>query len=158
MAAPPTYRVSEVLRLTGLTRRAIRHYVQTKLIAGAKPRGPGTVYTREQLVRLQVITLLRRRDRLSIPKIRRRLAGITLPDLEALLPKPPAPAPPLAPKPEPITANAVLWQHVPLLPGLELRIRDDAGPVIHRLAREIAKTYGSTKEPDAVVPSHGSSA
>jgi hypothetical protein len=44
---------------------------------------------------------------------------------------------------EPITTSAVLWQHVPLLPGLELRIRNDAGPVIHRLAREIAKQYAS---------------
>jgi DNA-binding transcriptional MerR regulator len=149
MAAAPTYRVSDVLRRTGLTRRAIRHYVQMKLIAGAKARGPGTVYTHEQLVRLQVIALLRRRDRMSLPKIRQRLAGLTLADLEALLPKPPPPPPESAPKPEAIAASAVLWQHVPLLPGLELRIRDDAGPVIHRLAREIATTYGSTKQPEA---------
>lgn len=147
MAGPKTYRLADVLRLTGLTHRSIRHYTKLKLIAGAKARGPGTRYSHEQLVRLQVISLLRRRDRMSLPKIRRRLAGLALADLEALLPKPPPPAPVPAATPEPITSAAVLWQHVPLLPGLELRVRDDAGTVIHRLAREIAKQYASAKEP-----------
>ena len=140
-----TYRVAEVLKLTGLTVRAIRHYVQMKLVTGAKPRGPSTVYTREQLVRLQAIAVLRRRDRLSLPKIRRRLAGLDLAQLEALLPKPAPPPPPPPPIPEPIAPNSERWDHVTLLPGLELRVRTDAGAIVHRLAKEIVATYATAR-------------
>ena len=142
MADARTYPRAEVLRLTGLTVRTIRHYVQERLVAGAEPRGPATVYSHEQLVRLQVVALLRGRDRLSIPKIRKRIASLSLAELEALLPKPePPPAVPAVP--DPIAASSVRWDHVTLVPGLELRVRVDAGAIVHRLAREIVATYGS---------------
>ena len=144
MPQPPTYRRAEVLRLTGLTVRAIRHYVQMRLVSGAKPRGRGTVYTHEQLVRLRVIALLRRRDRMSIPKIRGRLAGLSVAELEAMLPKPPPPAPPpTRAGPDPIAVDALRWDRVMLLPGLELSVRTDAGPIVHRLAKEIIAHYRS---------------
>jgi DNA-binding transcriptional MerR regulator len=152
MGEPQTYRRAEVLRLTGLTVRAIRHYVQVKLVTGAKARGPATVYTREQLVRLQVIALLRRRDRLSIPKIRKRIATLSLPELEAMLPKA-APPPPRPATVEPLAASAQRFDRVELVPGLELCVRTNAGPLVQRLAREIVASYGT----DAADPAKSSS-
>jgi DNA-binding transcriptional MerR regulator len=147
MSQPPrTYRRAEVLRLTGLTVRAIRHYVQMRLVTGAKPRGPGTVYTHEQLVRLQVIALLRKRDRLSLPKVRARIGSLSLAELEAMLPKP-APPPAPAAVVQPLAPSSSRWDRVELVAGLELSVRANAGPLVQRLAREIVANYGSDPSP-----------
>jgi hypothetical protein len=89
--------------------------------------------------------VLRRRDRLSLPKIRRRIAGLDLALLEALLPQP-AP-PPAAPTPtsRTIAPGSERWDHVTLLPGRELRVRTDAGAIVHRLAKEIVATYATAR-------------
>lgn len=151
--AGPTYRLEEITRLADVSPRALRYYIERGLLPGPEPRGAATVYTHEQLVRLQAIALLRRRDRLTLDRIKRRLHCMSAADLEALIapPAPPAPPePPLPPPPAPtmeaIPAGhlpCVRWDHVELLPGLELRVRSDAGPLLRRLVREIYGQYAA---------------
>src|SRR5688572_6807431 len=99
-----TYPLKEVLRITGLTHRAVRYYVHLRLLPGAKPRGVATAYTHEQVLRLHVIRLMRTRDRLRLTAIRQRLGRMSVAELEAMLAaaRPPAPvAPPPSPAPPP---------------------------------------------------------
>lgn len=109
------------------------------------------MYTREQVVRLQVIAVLRRRDRLSLPKIKRRIAALSLAELEALLPKPaPPPAAPVVV--QPLAPSSTRWERVVLVAGLELTVHADAGPLVQRLAREIVANYGSDPTPANTKP------
>jgi DNA-binding transcriptional MerR regulator len=157
----PTYRLEEITRLADVSRRALRYYIQRGLLPGPEPRGIATVYTHEQLVRLRAIVLLRRRDRLRLDQVKRRLQSMALAEIEALVapPAPPAsPAPPPSPAPAPAATSAtravgqvpcVRWDHVELLPGLELRVRSDAGPLLRRLVQEIYAQYTATPAADA---------
>lgn len=58
-------------------------------------------------------------------------------------PTPPAPAPALAPAAAPIAAapsppEAPRWRRIEVFPGVELHVRDDAGPFAQRIADDIA--------------------
>jgi hypothetical protein len=37
------------------------------------------------------------------------------------------------------------WEHVTLLPGLKLLVRDDGGALVRRIAQEIQERYGVRK-------------
>jgi hypothetical protein len=139
---PATYRIRELSRITGLTVRAIRYYVQLGLVPRPKPRGAATVYTREQLLRLQAIALLRKRDRLRLPLVKRRLSSMTPEQIEQLVtPAAPAPAAPV----DPLANRGARWDRIELLPGLELAVRTDATTLVRRLASEILGSYGAAK-------------
>jgi len=142
MAAPPTYRIRELARITGLTVRAIRYYVQLGLVPRPKPRGVATVYSREQLLRLQAIAHMRKRERLRLPAVKRRLSTMTLEQIEQLV-TPPAPGP--AAPVDPLANKGARWDRIELLPGLELCVRTDATTLVRRLASEILAGYGATK-------------
>jgi DNA-binding transcriptional MerR regulator len=140
-----TYRLGEIARLAGVTPRTLRYYIELGLLPGPEQRGVQTVYTHAQLVRLQAIPLLRKRDRLRLPMVKRRLNAMTDAEIEALVTpaKPPAATPPgVAPPPYP----CVRWDYVELLPGLELRVRSNAGAVLRRLAQEIHARYGAAAQ------------
>jgi DNA-binding transcriptional MerR regulator len=47
---PRTYPLHEIVRLTGLTPRSIRYYIERDMLPGPEQRGVATVYTHEQLV------------------------------------------------------------------------------------------------------------
>ena len=137
-----TYRTAETARLAGVTPRTLRYYVELGLLPGPPQRGVQTVYTHAQLLRLQAIPLLRKRDHLRLPMVARRLNAMTDAEIEALVapPRPPASSSPgAAPPPYP----CVRWDYVELLPGLELRVRSNAGPVLRRLAQEIHAQYAA---------------
>lgn len=151
----PTYGPDEILRLTGLTRRTLHYYVEIGLLPGATPRGVGTVYTHEQLGRLLAIKHLRDTEQLKLAHIKKRLNAMSPAEIEAMIappaPTPPPPAPPPllppalpAPLVERALPGAVRWEHIELLPGLELRLRADAGHVLRRLALEIHARYAAT--------------
>lgn len=152
---PATYRTAETARLAGITPRTLRYYVEIGLLPGPEQRGVQTVYTHAQLVRLQAIPILRKRERLRLPRVKQRLDAMSAEEIEALVapPKPPAEASPdLSPPPYP----CVRWDCIELLPGLELRVRSNAGAVLRRLALEIhtqyaARTEASTEESEALV-------
>ncbi len=138
----PTYSPADITRLTGFSSRTVRYYVELGLIAGPKLRGPGARYTREQLVRLLAIKHLHETERLRLDAIKRRLSKLSLAEIEALLPPPPAPPSAETPAPAP-PVPYVRWDYIELIPGLELRVRSDAGPVLRRLAQEIHMQYGA---------------
>ncbi len=148
-----TYPLHEIVRLTGLTARSIRYYIERDMLPGPEQRGVATVYTHEQLVRLKAIPLLRKRERLRLAGVKRRLDKLSLAEIEALVtpPAPPRPVPP--PGEEPTTYPRTRWDHVELIPGLELRVRADAGAIVRRLAQEIFARYAVSAPPGGVVAS-----
>ncbi len=156
----PTYRIEEITRRTGFTARAVRYYVQRGLLPATPQRGVATVYTHEQLLRLLAITLLRTRERLRLEAVKRRLAGMSLADVEALVatiggvPLPAGAATGTAPASvgaapgDGAVGSAgpptfLRWDRAELLPGLEIAVRSDAAPVVRRLAEEIFAKYGA---------------
>ena len=145
---PATYRTAETARLAGVTPRTLRYYVELGLLSGPQQGGVNTFYTHAQLLRLQAIPILRKRDRLRLPMVKRRLNAMSDAEVEALV-TPPKPsvsssagtAPPLYP--------CVRWDYIELLPGLELRVRSNSGAVLRRLAQEIHAQYGAAAQDDA---------
>ena len=148
------------------------------MLPGPQQRGVATVYTHEQLVRLQALLVLRKRDRLRLTRAKKQLDGMSHPQIEALaalasrFTSPGAgagtsatsamgttsatsPAAAVAkvavapPSPLPGTS----WHHVELLPGLELRVRSDASALVRRLAQEFFAQYAAGAGAEASVPS-----
>ncbi len=145
---PATYRTAETARLAGITPRTLRYYVELGLLPGPEQRGVQTVYSHAQLLRLQAIPLLRKRERLRLPMVKRRLDAMSDAEIEALVapPRPPAEeASGLATPPYP----CVRWDYIELLPGLELRVRSNAGAVLRRLALEIHAQYAARASAEA---------
>lgn len=155
--AEATYRLDQIVDLTGYPARTVRYYIERGLLSGPEPRGVATTYTQEQLTRLFAIKHLREVERLRLDTIRKRLARMSEEEIAALLPPPPAPAsPPVRPLPA-MPIAYVRWDYVELIPGLELRVRSDAGPVLRRLANEIHEQYavsarGEEQDPRADGP------
>jgi DNA-binding transcriptional MerR regulator len=161
----PTYRLQEFPGLAGVTARAVRYYVQRGIVPAPEPRGVATVYTQEQLARVKAIAILRKRERLRLPGVKPRLEGMSLAEVEALVASaaPPSGGAKSAEAGAGAGAAAAIansearppypatrWDHVELLPGLELRVRSDAGSVVRRLAQEIFAQYGAAASPPAV--------
>ena len=124
----------------GLTRRVIHSWIEGGLIRPPTRQGPRSTYDEEQVLRVAAIRKMRE-QRMGLDAIKRWLSSATREQLEALVNPPPAGAPP-APAPGPAAVvGAERWDHIPLLPGLELHVRADAGPLVLRLAAEIAERY-----------------
>ena len=147
---PATYRTAETARLAGVTPRTLRYYVELGLLPGPEQRGVQTVYTHAQLLRLQAIPLLRKRDRLRLPMVKRRLNAMSDAEVEALV-TPPKPAASGSPDAAPPPYPYVRWDYIELIPGLELRVRSNSGAVLRRLAQEIHAQYGAAAQDDAGV-------
>jgi hypothetical protein len=65
-------------------------------------------------------------------------------------PPEPAPSPPIAPPaPKLSPLPGARFRHVPLLPGMELVVRDDASDLVNRLAAEIHARYATSVLTDA---------
>ncbi len=147
------YRIQDLMKATGLTRRVIRFYVQRELLPPAEGRGPGTNYGEEHLVRLRAVRRLRA-ERLNVAQIRARLAKLSPAEIAQLgapgageggspgargaLTSGPAGR---AGQPTGHFPGAECWERIALLPGLELHFRSDAGPLVLRTADEIRSRY-----------------
>ena len=66
------YDLDELARLSGLTVRTIRYYIQQRLLHTSGHRGPGAGYDAGHLARLRLIRRLQA-DHLPLAEIRRRL-------------------------------------------------------------------------------------
>jgi DNA-binding transcriptional MerR regulator len=141
-----TYTLNELARAGGVTTRAVRYYLECGVLPSAVFRGTQTTYNEDHLLRLKVIRRLRTEERLRIDAIKRRLAQLSHDQIRALVLEPePAPAAePRAPASSPAYASQ-RWEHIVLLPGLELKIRSDASPLLVRLAEEIHARYGGPR-------------
>jgi len=100
--------IGELAEAAGLSRRAVRFYVQQQLLPPPTGRGRGNHYTAEHLERLQKIASLQGAGH-SLDAIRRILAG------EAV--EAPAQPPRVLPR---VAASAELWTRIKVMEGVEL--------------------------------------
>ena len=106
------YDLDELARLSGLTVRTIRYYIQQRLLHASGHRGPGASYDAGHLARLRLIRRLQA-DHLPLAEIRRRLeTGKTSAPRRAAV--------------EPATdaeSDRSHWERIPLAPDVELHVR-----------------------------------
>ena len=131
--------ISEVEARFGLTRRVIHSWIAGGLIGPPSRHGPRSLYNEAQVLRIEVIQKLRT-QRMGLRAIKRWLLSATRDQVEAIV-RPPAPVAPVAPVATTLGPRGDRWERVALLPGLELHVRADAGPLVMRLASEIAERY-----------------
>lgn len=144
MTTPPppdapaaTYTIAELAAASGLRVPTLHHYLQGGLLPSPARRGPATVYTEEHMLRLRALRRMRMGGA-SLAEIKAKLPRMALDAVRAMV-DPPAPAP-AAPEPAPAIALE-RWERATLVPGLELMVRADAGPLVQRLVREIVANY-----------------
>jgi DNA-binding transcriptional MerR regulator len=155
------YRMQDLMKATGLTRRVIRFYVHRELLPPADGRGTGPVYDEEHLIRLRAVRRLRA-ERLNVAQIKARLAKLSPAEIAQLGAVPgavggpgggPADAAGLSgPSTTGHFPGAERWERIVLLPGMELHVRADAGPLVQRTAEEIRSRYSAALP---VVPARG---
>ena len=144
------YRISDLVKATGMSERAIRFYVQNGLLPPATRHGRGHNYTEEHLVRVRAIRRLRG-EGLNVRQMRARLARISAADHAILgAPLPDARGSSAAAEkgtlhgaPEEAVSGGESWRRVTLLPGLEIHVRADATPFVLRTAAEIRERYST---------------
>jgi DNA-binding transcriptional MerR regulator len=140
------YTINELLAATGTSARTVRHWIARGLLDAPEMRGVATRYTEEQMLRARAIAALRRQN-LKLAAIRKRLANASRDDLEALVaPVGTRPAPTVVPPPPPPpTFPAQSWYRLVLLPGLELHVDANGGPLLQRIAQAIYDHYGTRR-------------
>ena len=118
------YSLTELADLAGVTPRTVRYYLAQGLLPSVGQTGPGSKYGADHLTRLRLIRRLQA-EHLPLAEIRRRLEGLTDPEIAALtavgdppptdsaldylrtvLAGPSRSAPPLAVAPPPAAARA----------------------------------------------------
>ncbi len=139
---PEGLSVVELAARVGVTPRAVRYYVQRGVLPPPEFHGRRTRYDRDHVARLFAIVAMQK-ERLDLNAIRRRLTTLSRVDLETYLPRPPAPAEAtVAPAPTPTLTQAIArWEHVTLLPGVELHVRADVSPAVRKIAQEIVDAW-----------------
>jgi DNA-binding transcriptional MerR regulator len=105
----PLYAIGELADLGGISRRAVRYYVQEGLLPSPLGVGRGNHYGREHLDRLLQVKALQEAGR-SLDEIRQLLGQ-----------RPAASAPSTVPAPLPRTA----WRRIELAPGVELHVSEE---------------------------------
>jgi DNA-binding transcriptional MerR regulator len=146
MGTQETFAIGELATLAGISRRAVRYYVQMGLLPAPEGAGRGHYYTRRHLDALQQIRFWQE-DGLSLDQIRLRLAGKG--NTASGAPAPlvadatEAPAPVMAPE---------IWVRVVVLDGLEVLIKSGTHRVtpgrLARLTKAAADIFAHPK-PDS---------
>lgn len=157
----PRHSLRELAALTGTTVRTLRRWVHTGAISRTNFRGPATTYGARHLDEVRAIKRLLGQN-FSLEAIRARLVALSDSDLARFVQPEPAStnvvttaasasaseavspeAPRVEPPPDdPEAAGAVeRWEHVTLLPGLKLLVRESSGALVQRMAQEIQERY-----------------
>jgi DNA-binding transcriptional MerR regulator len=125
--------LDELADRVGLSRRAIRFYVQRGLLPPPLGLGRGRHYDKRHLEALRRIGELQAAGH-SLDGISKILAGQDVPDLPATEKKPGRPAgAQLAPARGRAALSAALWTRLPLAPGVELHFDAAAHPSTEQL-------------------------
>jgi DNA-binding transcriptional MerR regulator len=156
---PPmtTYSMAELKELTGFAARSIRHHASLGLLPKTEYHGNQTRYDHEYLLRLLAIRKLTAKG-MTLNRVKATLRKMSPEELEEFAapddePGPEAPSVPAATPSTPAHAGASpeaprvvgeKWTRVPILPGLDLQLRDDAAEVVRRIAGEIQRRYQAT--------------
>lgn len=146
----------ELTAKTGISASQLHRWVRAGLLPGHPSRGMGVRYDEAFVQRAITIAQLLR-EGLTLEEVQQHLehaATTSLAPAPALATAAAATDPAAASAPTSTRAQpgetapadypAERWERVVLLPGLELIVRTDAGPVLRRIAGEIWKQYGST--------------
>jgi DNA-binding transcriptional MerR regulator len=148
------YDITELARLSGLTVRTIRYYLQQRLLPSSGLRGPGARYDAGHLARLQLIRRLQA-EHLPLAEIRRRLeAGATTQGRHAPVGRPRVVPPATDP------GGRSHWERITLGPDIELHVRrplsraDNRG--VERLLEEARRVLGAPADPPRAATAAGS--
>ncbi len=144
--------IHDLVRISGVARRTIHRYIAGRVIPRGSGAGRGTRYGWPQLARLLFAKLLRGEgtDPINIPYhvkktklevIEERLveARIVASDAAPVATPPAARGTPAGPAPA--LAAAERWMRVPVMPGLDLVVREDASEIVRRVAAEVQARY-----------------
>jgi len=161
--APPatdaTFSIEEVARHAGVTVRAIRYYVERRVLPRPEFKSIHTRYDRAFAVRLRAIVQLRKKN-LNLDAITKQLATVSADELLLIAgyapPAPPPAAPPAeAAAPPPLPAGFVgpyragatypseRWEHLAICPGVVLLVKSEADAEAWRVGREIVALFGT---------------
>jgi DNA-binding transcriptional MerR regulator len=162
MTQEASYSIDDLVTLTDLSARSVRHYIKLHLVPRPPLAGSATRYPRATLGMLNALATWRRDSGLFLADAKRRLRALTPDEIEAWAEKvDPTAAPeedvatleaaelPSAASTAPASAGAGLalgerWVEVPLLAGLRLMLREGSGAMTARIAEEIQAKYGAT--------------
>lgn len=128
---PLTFKLEELAALAGISPRTIRYYVQRGLLPAPQFRGKDTVYNQSHRERLAAIQRLQAQY-LPLDVITQML------DRPSEPPIPPSAPPPTVELPAQMLPSWIAqpWQRYQIVPGLELHLASDAGPLAHHLAAQ----------------------
>jgi DNA-binding transcriptional MerR regulator len=138
MSVDDTMTIGELAAAAGLTRRAVRFYVQQKLLAPPAGLGRGSAYDATHLARLRQIAELQQAGH-SLEAIRRILDGepVEPPPLEAVSRRK-------------RLIDAQLWTRVVLADGVELQFdasrHSPAVDELVELRNQVRQLFGGTKK------------
>jgi DNA-binding transcriptional MerR regulator len=136
LAAMDAFKLEELARAADVAPRTIRYYVQRGLLPAPEFRGKDTTYGAEHLRRLRAIKRMQE-ARVPLEEIAARL-GAGREDAP-----PPAAREVAAPS---VPIQGERWARLPIAPGLDLHLADDAAPEVRRLAREILTQHGTPRK------------
>ncbi len=158
-----TYTPSQLAEASGVPDRSIRRYVYEGILAFTPYRGKKTTYDEIHLWGLYAMNRLRAEGVYRLDEFKARLSGRSLDELVAIARGTPSspvgkgatviasPAPSAVAMEAPAaTVNAPpppaepRVRRIPLLPGMELVVREDATDLVKRLAAEIHASYGTS--------------
>lgn len=158
---PPTqsdFTSADIAKLAGVDTKTLVLWRRSRIIPRVPLAGPKTRYGRDIARRACAIAKVGSRAAQHprfeemIPIIldeapRAARAGAPRPEapppVEAIVPLPPPP--PVKPSDEPdVPFQAVAWQRLELLPGIEIHLADSVPPIMRGVVREIAKRFGRT--------------
>lgn len=141
------WKLAELASLAEISPRTVTDYLAAGLLTPPEFRGPATRYQREHLLRLMAIREAKNDGQRSLKDVKRKLETMGTRDLESWLATRRIPeaaraalgltATTTTAEPSRETASAPPMQHwktLELMPGLELSLRADAGPVVMKVA------------------------
>lgn len=157
----PRLGMRQLAALNGTTVRTMRRWIQAGAISATEFRGPATSYGPRHVDEARAVKRLLG-ENLSLEAIRARLVRLSDAELARFVrPEPgtsvgvPAAAPDasaitapatglLEPTPTDLESTGAMerWEHLTLLPGLQLLVRSDGGALVRRIAQEIVERYG----------------
>jgi DNA-binding transcriptional MerR regulator len=134
------YMLVDLAQEVGVTERTLSKWVRKGALPHVKRRGPLPAFDEAFLMRARAVARLRREERLGLPAIAARLDKASAEEIAYLAGHGPDPK---AKKPmvTPVAGIQARWEHVCLLPGLELHLAEGADEAAQRMAAAILAMF-----------------
>lgn len=145
-----TYKLEDLAKAAGTSRRTVRYYVQRGLLPPPVFKGKDSAYGKDHLVRLKAIKKLQG-DYLPLDAIAAELEGKSIEEIDSIAKSGPRPVP----SPD-VTARQIVittplvradaWRRHEIARGLEIHLADDSSTETKELAEKILKLITSLQE------------